>query len=273
LLREGLWLRLLLAVAVLSVAFVFLGRWQYHRHTAKVARNVVIDTHYTAPPTPLGTVLTTPSTPLTAAQQWTPVEVSGVYEPGGTVLVRNRPLDGEVGYEIVVPLRTPSGAALLVDRGWVPAADDALRPESVPEPPGGRVTVVARLRLGEGRATTGSPPGQESRMDLAQLATHAGGTVYTGAYGVLASEQPVTAPMPTLLPRPDEGLGPHLAYAFQWWFGAVAAWVLLGYYAVREAGQRAVTPADRTGQGPSGPTPRRRRRGPTDEEWEDAALG
>ena len=65
LLREALWLRLLLAVALLSVAFVFLGRWQTHRHEAKVARNAVIDANYDGTPRPLpGAVLATTTAPL-----------------------------------------------------------------------------------------------------------------------------------------------------------------------------------------------------------------
>lgn len=266
LLREGLWIRLLLAVALLSVLFVFLGRWQYHRHTAKVARNAVIDANYAAPPVPLTDVLATPSTPLAAARQWTPVEVSGVYQPDRTVLVRNRPAGDSVGYEVIVPLRTPSGATFLVDRGWLPAGRNYGRPDSVPAPPDGTVTVVARLRPGERPAGHAEGTGSLTRIDLARLAAVTGGEVYRGAYGVLASERPSTAPAPTLLPRPDQGLGPHLAYSVQWWLGAAAAWLLLGYYAVQEA-------ASRSGQAAGAGRRERRRREPTDEEWEDAATG
>jgi cytochrome oxidase assembly protein ShyY1 len=267
LLRESLWIRLLIAVALLSVLFVFLGRWQYHRHTAKVARNAVIDANYATTPVPLADVLATPSTPLAAARQWTQVEVSGVYQPSQTVLVRNRPVNNSVGYEVIVPLRTPSGARFLVDRGWLPAGRDFGRPDTVPAPPGGTVTVVARLRPGEHPAGREGNAGSLTRIDLARLAALTGGEVYRGAYGVLAGERPSATPAPTLLPRPDEGLGPHLAYAVQWWLGAAAAWGLLGYYALREAATRsgrATAPGRREG--------RSRRREPTDEEWEDAAT-
>jgi cytochrome oxidase assembly protein ShyY1 len=283
LLREGLWLRLLIAVAVLSVAFVYLGRWQYHRHEAKVARRDVIAANYDAAPVALAQVLPDPSTVLPASGQWTSVEVTGVYEPGGQVLIRNRPLDGQYGYEVVVPLRTASGAALLVDRGWLPPGEDFVRPASVPAPPGGTVTVVVRLRPGEPPIDTQPPLSQQLRIDLARIAAVAGGEVYRGAYGVLASEQPVATPSPTLLERPDDGLGPHFAYAFQWWFGAVAAWGLLGYYAVREVSQRAEVgggvphpgvPVPSRPEHPSRPErPSRppRKRPMTDEEYEDAA--
>ena len=34
-------------------------------------------------------------------------------------MVRYRTRDGRLGVDVVVPLVTPSGTALLVDRGWV----------------------------------------------------------------------------------------------------------------------------------------------------------
>jgi cytochrome oxidase assembly protein ShyY1 len=240
-----------------------------------VARNAVIDANYGASPVPLADILATPSTSLPAARQWTPVEVSGVYQPGRTILVRNRPVKDSVGYEVIVPLRTSSGATFLVDRGWLPPGRDFGPPDSVPAPPGGTVTVVARLRPGERPAGRQESASSLTRIDVARLAAVAGGEVYRGAYGVLASERPPAAPAPAPLPRPDQGLGPHLAYAVQWWLGAAAAWALLGYYAVREA-------ADRSGQVTSRRLRtaaqarrerRRRQRGPTDEEWEDAATG
>jgi len=273
LLREGVWIRLLVAVALLSVAFVFLGRWQYHRHTAKVARNAVIDANYDGGPRPLADVLATSSTPLPTDRQWTQVVVTGVYEPGETVLVRNRPRNDVVGYEVIVPLRTPSGAAFLVDRGWLAPGDNFGRPAVVPAPPGGTVTVTARLRPGE-HATGGGSAADLTRIDVTRLAAVAGGEVYRGAYGALAVEQPSAGTVPMPLPRPDEGLGPHLAYSIQWWVGAIAAWGLLGYYAVREIDGRTAGGTART---PSAAEARRRRRkerrGPTDEEWEDAAAG
>ena len=73
--------------------------------------------------------------------------------PGGriwsdaTVVVRNRPNEnGEFGYEVVVPFRVDGGPVLLVDRGWIPNGASGARPDAVPAPPPGKVTIVARLR-------------------------------------------------------------------------------------------------------------------------------
>ena len=57
---------------------------------------------------------------------------------------------------------------------------------------------------------------------------------YTGAYGVLAQEDPLpaeTRPAATVRPEPDEG--PHLSYAFQWLVFGVMAFIALAW-AVRQ---------------------------------------
>jgi len=288
LLREPFWARLGVAVVLLAVAFFFLGRWQLGRHEAKVARNDVVEANYSGTPVALDAVLATPASALPADRQWTRVRLQGRYEPGGQTLIRNRPLDGNFGFEVVVPLRLASGAAVLVDRGWVPAGEKVVEPDAVPAPPQGPVTVVVRVRPGEPPLERTPPPGQELRLDLGRLALRAGGTVYRGAYGVLATEQPAPAVAPAPLPEPDLDLGPHLAYAVQWWIGDVAAFGLLGYYALKEARTRAGGGAGGPGAGgspgdpgsPSGGKPRKpskpdrpRRRDLSDEEWEDAATG
>lgn len=268
LLRERGWAAGALFVVVLSVAFVWLGDWQFGRHETKVVRNERIDTNYFAPPVPLTSVLASPSTPLPPREQWRPVQVRGTYEPDRTVLVRNRPLRGVFGYEVIVPLRQADGSAVLVDRGWIPNGRTGAEPDSVPAPPTGTVTVVVRLRPGEPPLDRDPPPGQELRIDLARIAAGTGGPVYQ-AYGVLASEDPTPSEAPTLLPHPDEDLGPHLSYSFQWAVFALAAYVVFGYYLSKEARRRdGVEPAPLLAS-----RPRRRRSGPTDEEWEDAANG
>jgi cytochrome oxidase assembly protein ShyY1 len=273
LVREPLWARITLAVIGLSIAFVFLGRWQWHRHEARLAANALVAANYGAEPVPIEQVLPTPLSTLPGERLWTPVRVTGHYEPENQVLIRNRPLAKVYGYEVVVPLRTASGVAVLVDRGWLAAGEQFVRPDTVPAPPSGEVTVVVRLRFGEGTDSRQPPPGQELRIDTARIAAHAGGQVYLGGYGQLAQEQPAPAVVPTALPKPDDDLGPHLSYAVQWWAGAVAAYVMLGVYSVREVRDRAEGRpiGGSPGRRPVPTAVRSRRRGPTDEEWEDAA--
>jgi cytochrome oxidase assembly protein ShyY1 len=243
-LREPYWLRAALVVVLLSVAFVLLGRWQWGRHEGKVARAEQIDSGYDAPAVALQQLLPHPAGPLPAGTQWRPFRARGSYLPADGVVVRNRPNEnGEFGYEVVVPFRVEGGPVLLVDRGWIPNGESGARPDSVPAPPSGVVTVVARLRPSEPGARD-APPGQAERIDVPRLTVGLGAPAVTGAYAVLAAEHPTTPEAPALLPRPDEDLGPHLAYAIQWWLGVVVVYVLLVVYASKEAQRRADESAD-----------------------------
>jgi len=237
-LREPYWLRALLLVVFLSAVCVYLGRWQWGRHEGKVAIADRIAQNYDATPAALAALLPDPGAPLPSQLEWRPVRLHGTYLTDRTVLVRNRPLDGVFGYEIVVPFRPDNGPVLLVDRGWVVNGASGARPDVVPPPPAGEVGVTARLRPTEPPLDRAPPPGQELRIDVPRITAALGGTVVTQAYGVLAAEDPAPVAAPTLLGRPDGDLGPHLAYAVQWWLGAVVVYVLLVVYAAKEATRR-----------------------------------
>ena len=251
LLREPPWLAALVGVAVLAVVFCFLGRWQYHRHEARQERADLVRANYDASPVPLAGLLPQLATdlraPLARDLQWRPARVTGSYRPEDAVVVRNRPLDGDAGYEVVVPfvLDTPSGegarggTVLLVDRGWVPAGATGDAPDAVPAPPPGRVELVVRLRPGEPGLHRTPPPGQALRIDIPQIAGGLDGApVVGGAYGVLAAESPAPAQAPVTLPRPDPGIDINLPYSVQWYAFALVAFVLLGVGAVREVHRR-----------------------------------
>ena len=270
LLREPLWWGALLAVLAFSVACLYLGRWQLHRHQAKVVRADRVSANYNAPVAALQTVLGTPQAAVRSADEWRRVELVGRYEPDRTVLVRNRPLDGAYGFEVLVPLRLSSGAALLVDRGWIPFGQNAGSTVRPPVPPAGQVRVTARLRRPEPARRGNPPPGQALRISVPTIAPAVGGPVYRG-YGLLADEQPGAATAPTRLPRPDTDLGPHLAYAVQWWAFGLAGYVLLLVHSRREVARRAGGPAETAGTGrPDQPARSARRRPPSrDEQVED----
>ncbi|MFI7589022.1 SURF1 family protein [Spongisporangium articulatum] len=238
LLRDRRWLLALFGVVLLSVLFVFLGRWQFHRHEFREARKNLVAHNYDAAPVDLAALdaqvdgrLTTS---LPAHLQWRPVRVTGSYVADAQVLVRNKPRDGQAGFDVVVPIRSDDGLVLLVDRGWVPAGSDVTRPAVVPAVPGGQVTVVARLRPSEVGAERAAN-GQVTRIDVRALTGSgtAGGRVVQ-AYGQLVAETPAAPDTPAPADPPDFGIGINLAYAFQWWAFAAAAYVLFGVAMVRE---------------------------------------
>ena len=228
------WLGALGVALGFAVVAFFLGQWQWHRYEAKSARADRIHSHYDAKPRPVADVLGTAPMPL--AEEWTRVTMQGRYAADKTVLVRNRPLDGTYGYEVLVPFQDSSGATVLVDRGWVLNARNAeTHPDVVPAP-GGEVTVTGWLRQSEPSLGKRLPAGQVASINLDDVSRQVG-TSLLGAYVVLDVERlpdGTAADRPTALEAPDTDLGPHQAYAFQWWFAMVAGFVLVWFGARRE---------------------------------------
>jgi cytochrome oxidase assembly protein ShyY1 len=219
---------LALALAFAAVC-ILLGRWQWGRYEDRRVQAEAVTTHYAAAPVPLASV--TARTPPSEADQWLRVTATGRYAPGQQLLVRNRTLDGQPGLEVLVPFDLDGDLArtrMFVDRGWVANADSAADLPSVPPAPTGGVTVEGWLRSGEPDLGKDLPAGQLESIDLAAAAQQTGGGDVLDAYLVLGSEQP-GGPRPQPLAAPDTDLGPHQAYAFQWWLTSVFGLVLLGY--------------------------------------------
>jgi cytochrome oxidase assembly protein ShyY1 len=229
------WLGALAAAAVFAVAAFFLGRWQWHRYEAKSARADLVQSHYSAPARPLESVVT--GGPLPLERDWTRVEGSGQYAGGATLLVRNRPWDGIYGYEVLVPLVLADGRTVLVDRGWVPNAARASLAPQVPAAPSGEVTVTGWARQGEPSLGRRLPSGQLASINLREAEREVG-LPLLGGYVVLQREATAdgTSPQrPRPLERPDTDLGPHQAYAFQWWLAMPLGFVLVFLGVRREA--------------------------------------
>ncbi len=219
----------------LTVAFAivcsFLGMWQFARRAEARAEISRIDANYDATPVPIGEALPALDS-FDVDQRWLPVELNGSYLADRELLVRNRPFNGQPGFEVLTPLLLDSGEVFVVDRGWVPTGSDQDAPDSVPAPPAGPVTVIARLKAGEptlpSRETVAGS-GQIPTINLPQVEEIVGSATYTGAYGIVAAESPEPEVTPAHAFRPVRDEGPHLSYAFQWFVFALLAFVGLGW--------------------------------------------
>lgn len=223
------WVALSIAVALIAVVCVELGQWQLRRLDHRRAINAAITAARAVPPEPAESLLR-PGTPLSRDLEWRTIRIIGRYDPAGELLVRNRTLDARAGYYVLTPLVTGSGAALLINRGWVAAGATAAARPDVPRAQAGEVEVTGRLRTGElASGHTGLPAGQIDRIDIAGVAGRLPYPVY-GAYAELTEQRPAPGPAPRLIPAAELGEGPHLVYAIQWFifaFMAVGGWVLL----------------------------------------------
>ncbi|WP_114906361.1 SURF1 family protein [Ornithinimicrobium murale] len=231
------WLGYLALGVVFAVVTVLLGNWQFSRHEEKVAASDRVEAHYDAEPVPLEDVLAEDGTPLPERAEWTRVRVSGEYAVDQQLYVRNRPLHKTYGYEIVVPLDTPTGT-LAVDRGWAPNAENAATLPEVPPAPEGEVEVLGWLRPGEVDLERDMPPEQLASINLAAAEQRWERRVL-GAYLVLEEEQYADGsaeqiPRPTPLAEPRTDLGSHFAYSLQWWLTSPVLLILVLVMARRE---------------------------------------
>jgi cytochrome oxidase assembly protein ShyY1 len=270
------WLGYLLLAAIFASACVFLGRWQMDRRAETLAEINRVVTNYSAAPIPFADAREQFNN-LDPAMEWTQVELKGTYLVEGQRVVRNRPLNGQPGYEVVVPFRLASGETVVVDRGWLPIGNkNPGAPDSVPEPPAGDVTAVVRLKHPEPELQRGAPEGQLASIDLAAYSAQLGYPLLTGAYGQLASETPPAAEMPFPFPKPSTEEGTHLSYSLQWFAFGVLMFVGFGY-AARQQARNAAIDAEDDDESPEGashrrPSPPRKRKKATAEEEEDALL-
>ena len=226
-----------LALTILFAAVCSgLGVWQLARRDEALTELFKIDSNFDSNPVPVTEALPE-LTDFDESQKWMPVELTGTYLVGDEMLARNRPLNVNPGFEVLTPFLLTDGTIFIVDRGWLPTGQEQDAPDTVPAPPTGTVTVVARLKASEpdlpGRTASGN---QVATINLSTIAERLNEPTYTGAYGLMAKESPAaTEARPTAVLKPIRDEGPHLSYAFQWFvFGLLAfiglAWALREEY-------------------------------------------
>lgn len=240
------WLGGLAAALAVAAVMVLLGLWQFSRYETRSEINGRIDAAEVAEPVPVDALLASPATGQRLGPApdegavWSPVSATGRYDPAYQILVRGRSLQGKVGYEVVTPLVLADGSAVLVDRGWLPAAGTARpEPSAVPPPPGGEVTVVGHLRRSESRSTPVEEIDgvrQSRRIVAAEVAPLVPYPVRDGYVQLIRQTPPLDGLTP--VPAARENAMLNAAYAVQWWIFAGLVLGGYGWLARREARQR-----------------------------------
>jgi cytochrome oxidase assembly protein ShyY1 len=232
------WLLLLLTVLLLAYACLLLGRWQWHRLEDKKAGNAIIRANERAKPQPVDQVLSHGVDPPDQAQ-YAVVSATGTYDISKTVIVRYQTRDGSAGVDVVVPLVTSSGTALLVDRGWFATSNQGLTdPAQVPAPPTGPVSVTGWVRQNAGGRSAEVVNSSARAISSTEIEPAIGVPTYGGFVQLLTESPEPTTPL-TRADPPDLSNGPHFFYALQWWFFGILALFGFGYLAWEELTGRA----------------------------------
>jgi cytochrome oxidase assembly protein ShyY1 len=227
------WLLFALAVAGLAWATSLLGQWQFHRLDERRSDNRMVAANLDRPPVAIDSVLRVGAPPA-KTDRWREVIGHGTWDDAHTNVLKYQTRGGTSGVDVVTPLRTESGAAVLVDRGWLATKNVGSGRPDLPAAASGPVTVLGWVRLdGTGGATTIS--------DLATRAISSSAAAKVLPYPLYGgfldlhteSPAPATRLEPTEMPD-DTSEGPHFFYGLQWWFFGVLAVVGFGYLAYDE---------------------------------------
>ncbi|MFE7544961.1 SURF1 family cytochrome oxidase biogenesis protein [Streptomyces platensis] len=230
------WVILTLVGLVLIPVMIKLGYWQFHRHQHKVAQNALIARSLADDPVPV-TTLAAPGRELPRRDMWRTVTATGTYDTAHEVVVRQRTAADEqsIGYYVVTPLVLGDGRGVLINRGWVSAGNDLTKFPDVPAAPRGKVTVTGRMMADETTAasgikdTKGLPARQVMLINSAEQAKRTGRPMLGGYIEQTTPKPAGNTPEP--VPEPDhDSIGPHMAYAIQWWLFAAAVpvgWLVL----------------------------------------------
>jgi surfeit locus 1 family protein len=218
------------AVLVLMIAAVCvrLGFWQLDRLEQRRARNTAVRAAQAQRPLTLDAATFAAASANPQALEWRPVEAAGTFHHAGDLLLRGRGREGRPGVHLVSPLVLADGRVVMVNRGWLPAADaatastDAFRTS-------GPVRITGVLRPMEASADRGLPAAGRAdgdstwrRIDLGVARDRSPGAVLP----LYLQRLPAAAdgPSPPLAePLPELSQGNHLSYAVQWFSFATIA--------------------------------------------------
>jgi len=221
------WLISHLFVATMVVVMVGLGFWQLDRLDERKALNVDVREAIQADPVAVEALFGTDPLDHTA------VLVSGEYLADESFLVANRTFDTQAGAWLATPMRLSDGRLIVVSRGWVPRLWAAGADNRVIDTPTGTIEVLGRIRgsVGGGRIGGGTSSiwPEISRLDTV-VAGEMLGLEFEESWVQLVQQAPPLGELPIPVPAPGLDEGPHLAYAFQWFFfsfGTVVAYVLI----------------------------------------------
>lgn len=215
------WITFFLVVIALAYGAFRLGEWQFHRLQDREHSNAVTERNMATAPVPVRDVLAV-GRPVSPEDEWRHVTAKGHYADAQTIVVRYQTRDGESGVDVVTPLVTDDGTALLVNRGWLATGNVGLTRPAVPPAPSGEVTLTGWVRAD----ATGDSTQVADRSTRAISSQAIGPTLPFRLYSGFVEADRQTPPDSAKLEDPeppDLGNGPHLFYGIQWWFFAALA--------------------------------------------------
>ena len=239
------WRWVTLGVVVLMLVLARLGVWQLDRLAERRAANAQLMAALAS-----STIFVNDD--LTALAGQPPAEVStnlanrdvfleGEYDFDAQRILVLQNYQGQPGIHLITPLVLDSGAAVLVDRGWIPDAEreaghlfnEATGPQTV----SGYIALTETLRRRAATTEAVTTPGDEIfRVDVAALADELPYPLVPYYVKLSPSEEPDRTLPIEVAKEIDLSEGPHMGYAIQWFIfslGLGAGYVLYVNHSLR----------------------------------------
>ncbi len=240
------WKRLPLTVVVVLLALlcVRLGIWQLDRRAQRLAYNAMVQQRLDAPPVQIAGP---PAHPENLAFHY--AAAAGSFDYDNEVVLLDGGRADEPGVRVLTPLRiTGSDVAVLVDRGWLPAAASSPAARKAYRGPSA-AQVRGLVQLLQQRASGPAPAKQSGTRQDAWFEVDIPRMQRQLPYRLLPfyleqSPEPGAPDLPSRTETIMLDEGPHLGYAAQWFTFAVA--LAVGYVAV--GGRRPLVPNNAPGQ-------------------------
>ena len=218
--RQPKWLLAHLLVIALSVAFIGAGIWQFGRHQRRGERNDTVLAQQNTTPVSVSELFRSD-----ADIEFRSIILNGTWVGEESVLIRNRSHREAAGCHLATPLRVDNSLGVLVIAGWL--HETLCDPSKFPRPLG-NVSMEARIRFTQTRGSLGAKDPASgvlttlARTDVARINKQTSLELAPVYVELMSSTATPENAIP--IDPPSTDLGPHLAYAVQWFlFFAVAA--------------------------------------------------
>lgn len=229
------WILSHLFVLAMVVMMLGLAFWQLDRRGERNTTNDEI--HAAAAQTPIEIEeILDGSEPVVEHRR---VVVSGQYLAESSFLVANRSFHAQAGSWLATPVELGDGTVVVVARGWVPRLWVAGSDPRIVDTPA-NVELVGRIFRSVDGGLIGSGTddfAEVSRMELS-VVEEAIAIDVADVWVQLEAQSPAALDLPIPVPPPPLGEGPHLSYAFQWFFfssGGIVVYALILRRKLRES--------------------------------------
>jgi surfeit locus 1 family protein len=228
-------------VLLVAAVCVRLGFWQLDRLAQRRERNAGLEARLDVAP------LTLSELPAdTAGLTYRRARARGAFDDERTIVLPGRSYRGSPGVHVLTPLRLGgTGPAVLVNRGWVPAADAATIAYDSVRTHAADTTVEGFLLPFPGRTASRGAAGEVAAdsvfrrvwyaLDEEQLRRQFPYPLADVELQLLPGER-TRGTLPVPLPPPPLDEGPHRGYAIQWFSFATIA--IVGWIALLDRDRR-----------------------------------